>query len=147
MASVRKSFIETRNIVKILDSTLSPIILMNILFEIFSVMTQIYILITSGKYEIIQKISATFVFSIIINSIKLICDCVINGLVYEEAEKLFSCLDHISISKSPKEELTFKEVIFFKSISRDLKFGFTIAGFMPLRKTTLTSVRNLFLIL
>jgi hypothetical protein len=63
-------------------------------------------------------------------------------MVHEEADKLLSCLDDISISTSTRS--TFKEVIIFMSMSRSLKFGFSIAGVMLFKKTALTSVRKLF---
>jgi hypothetical protein len=110
------------------------------MFEMFSILIEIYILIIYGDYEVIRKFAATLLFSSVMNGIKLIGDCLINGLVHDEADKLLSCLDDISISGSKASVL--KEVVVFMSISRNSKFGFSIAGLMPFRKTALTSVRK-----
>jgi hypothetical protein len=114
------------------------------MFEMFSVLTQIYILIIYGNLEVIQKLAGTLLFTCLANAIKLIGDCLINGLVHDKADELLSCLDDSRISKLTKSVL--KEVKIFMSINRNLKFGFSIAGLMLFRKTALTSVRKLFLI-
>ncbi len=114
------------------------------MFEIFSVLTHIYILTNYGHYEVIRKFAATLLFCCVVNGIKLIGNCLINGLVPDEAEKLLSCLDDISISKSTTP--AFKEMVIFMSINKNLKFGFSIAGIMLFRKKALTSVRKWFLV-
>jgi hypothetical protein len=78
------------------------------------------------------------------NSIKLIGDLLINGLVHDEADKLLFYLDDISISKS--KESVLKEIEFFISFNRNLKYSLSIVWLMLFRKTTLTSVRNWFLV-
>jgi len=140
--SVRHSFVEMRTTINGLDETFSFIHLLNVIFEMFSILTQIYILIIYGNYEFINKFSGTLLFSSVSNGLKLIGNCLIHGMVHEEADKLLSCLDDISISTSTRS--TFKEVIIFMSMSRSLKFGFSIAGVMLFKKTALTSVRKLF---
>ncbi len=137
IASVRHTFIETRLTINKLDNTLSIIMLMSIISGMYAVMIQIYILIIYCKHEAIQEMSGILLSSSISNTIKLIGNCLIHGLVREESDQLLSCLDNISA----KDEPVFKEALLFMSIGKDLKFGFTISGFMPLRKTTLTSVR------
>ena len=119
--------------------------LINISFKMFAVMTQIYIFIYSGNKEIIRDFVGTLLFICISNAFKLMANCLFNGLVHDESDKLLSSLDNISISKCPKDEDLFNETLLFMSISRNLKFGFSIAGFMSLRKTTLTSVSYPFL--
>jgi hypothetical protein len=140
--SVRHSFVEMRTTINRLDEKLSFIHLLNVTLEMFSMLTQIYILIIYGNYEFIKKFSGTLLFSSVSNGLKLIGNCLIHGMVHEEADKLLSCLDDISISKSTKS--TFKEVTILLSMSRSLKFGFSIAGIMLFKKTALTSVRKLF---
>jgi hypothetical protein len=110
------------------------------MFDMFAVLTQIYILIIYGKYEVIKRFAGTLLLSSVMNGIKLIGDCLINGLVHDEVDKLLSCLDVISISES--KEFILKEVVIFMSISRNSKFGFSIAGLMLFRKNALTSVRK-----
>ena len=106
----------------------------------FVVMTQIYIFICSGNKEIIRDYAGTVLISCISNALKLMADCLFNGLVHDESDKLLSSLDNISISKCPIDEDLFNETLLFMFINRNLKFGFSISGFMSLRKTTLTSV-------
>jgi hypothetical protein len=99
-------------------------------------------LINYHQYEAIGKFAATLLFCFVVNWIKVIGNCLFNGLVHDEADELLSCLDDISISKLTKS--AFEEVVIFMSISRNSKFGFSIAGLMLFRKTALTSVRKLF---
>jgi len=141
--SVRHSFVETRTEINELDGKLYLISLINVTYEIYTVLTHIYILINYRQYEAIRKFAATLLFCFVINWIKVIGNCLINGLVHDEADELLSCLDDISISKSTKS--AFEEVVILMSISRNSKFGFSIAGLMLFRKTALISVRKLFL--
>jgi hypothetical protein len=141
---VRHSFIETRSTINRLDESLSLINLLNVMFEMLTVLTQIYILIIYGNLDVIRKLAVTLLLSCLANAVKLIGDCLINGLVHDEADVLLSCLDDIPISKLSESDL--KEVKIFMSMNRNLKFGFSIAGLMLFRKTALTSLRKLFLI-
>ncbi len=141
--SIRNSFVETRTTINKLDEKLYLINLINVTFEIYSVMTHIYILINYRHYEVIRKFAATLLFCFVVNCIKAIGNCLINGLVPDEAEILLSCLDDILVSKSTTS--AFKEMVIFMSINKNLKFGFSIAGIMLFRKTALISVRKLFL--
>ncbi len=141
--SIRYSFVETRATINKLDEKLYVINLINVTFEIYSVLTHIYILINYRHYEVIRKFAATLLFCFTINCIKTIGNCLINGLVPDEAEKLLSSLDNILVSKSTTS--AFKEMVVFLLINKNLKFGFSIAGIMLFRKTALTSVRKLFL--
>jgi hypothetical protein len=140
--SVRHSFIETRTAINKLDEKLYLITLINVTFEIYTVLTHIYILINYRQYEAIGKFAATLLFCFVVNWIKVIGHCLINGLVHDEADELLTCLDDISTSKLTKS--AFEELLIFMSISRNSKFGFSIAGLMLFRKTALTKVRKLF---
>jgi hypothetical protein len=106
----------------------------------FSLLTQIYILIIYGNPEVIRKLAVTLLLSCLANAVKLIGDCLINDLVHNEADELLSCLDDIPISKLTESNL--KEVKIFMSLNRNLKFGFSIAGLMLFRKAALSSVRK-----
>jgi hypothetical protein len=95
---------------------------------------------------ILAHIATFLAFGTVSEIFKIIISCFINGLVYEENDKIFAVLDNIN----PKDinENEYKEVVFFKTMSRETKFGFTIAGFAPLKKTTLlTVIQNNFHIL
>ncbi len=90
--------------------------LLNIMFKLISVLTHIYIFTNYGHYEVIRKFAATLLFCDVVTGIKLICNCLINGLVLDEAEKLLSCLDDISKSTTS----AFKEMVIFMSINKNL---------------------------
>jgi len=60
----------------------------------------------------------------------------IHGKVYEQTEKLLLTFDEIDVS----DENMFREVLYFKSQISESKFGFTIAGLVPLKKITLLSI-------
>ena len=72
--------------------------------------------------------------------IKLNISCFVNGLVYDESEKLLSCMDSVDITRMNTNDPDFREIQLFMTISRSFKCGFTIGGIMPFRKTTLLSV-------
>ena len=72
------------------------------------------------------------------SSIKLVISCLINGLVHEESEDIYAVLDNMNVEDM--DERNYKKWLIFKNISREIKFGFTIGGFAPLRKTTLIPV-------
>ena len=84
-----------------------------------------------------------FAFFIIQSLIVLNGNCLINGWLYEESENLFTVMDRINMFYNQLNEQDFREVVVFMSMRNDKSFGFTIAGFMPLRKSTLLSVRGL----
>jgi hypothetical protein len=99
-------------------------------------MLQIHLM--TENHPILAQFAAYFAFGTVSEIFKLIISCLINGLVHEENDKIYAVLDNIN----PKDidENEYKEVVFFKTMSRETKFGFTIAGFAPLKKTTLLSV-------
>jgi len=103
-------------------------------------MLQIYALAQNNA--ILREYATLFAFGSCSEILKLIISCSINGMVYDETERIYAVLDKINAYDFDEEE--YKESIIFKTISRETKFGFTIGGFAPLRKTTLLSVINRF---
>jgi len=94
---------------------------------------------------ILRQCATHFAFGTTTEIWKLIISCLINGLVHEENNKIliYALLDNISPKDIDEDE--YKELLTFKSMSRETKFGFTIGGFAPLKKTTLLSViQNIF---
>ena len=74
-------------------------------------------------------------------TLRLIIACLVNDRLYAEADLLFLALDDINDSyDDPNGKLLFKELLQFRTMSRDLPKGFTIGGLMYLRRTTLLSV-------
>ena len=69
---------------------------------------------------------------------KLVISCFVNGLVYDESDKIMATLDNINAHDI--NDYQYRELLLFKSISRESNFGFSIGGFAPLRKTTLIQV-------
>jgi hypothetical protein len=68
----------------------------------------------------------------------MIISCFVNGLVHEESDKIFAVLD--KVKAQDLNDIEYKELLLFRTISRETKFGFTIGGFAPLRKSTLIPV-------
>jgi hypothetical protein len=68
----------------------------------------------------------------------MIISCFVNGLVHEESDKIFAVLD--KVKAQDLNDIEFKELLLFRTLSRETKFGFTIGGFAPLRKSTLIPV-------
>ncbi len=73
---------------------------------------------------------------------KLIINCYINGLVYEESDRIYTVLNQFK--NRDLNNVEYKEWLLFKNVSKDQNFGFTVGGFAPLRKTTLIPVKNNF---
>ncbi len=102
----------------------------------FSIMLQIYAMAENNP--ILRFYVSAFAFGTISELLKLIISCLINGLLYEENDKIYAVLDKINPKDINEDE--YKEVLMFKTMSRETKFGFTIGGFAPLKKTSLLSV-------
>ena len=80
----------------------------------------------------------SFVYRGFVGVFKLVANCYLNGLVPEESERINVVLDKINAIDLTDSE--YKELILFKNISREAKFGFTIGGYASLRKSTLIPV-------
>jgi hypothetical protein len=102
-------------------------------------MLQIHLLAENNP--ILEQYAAAFAFGTVFEILKLIISCLINGLVYEENAKIYAVLDNINSKDINENE--YKEVLLFKTMSRETNFGFTIGGFAPLKKTTLLSVNRI----
>ena len=80
-------------------------------------------------------------FSTVSSVVEMIISCFVCGLVHEKFEQIYAVLDKWnSIDLS---ECDYKQWLMFKNVNRENRFGFTIGGFVSLRKTTLISVRIL----
>ena len=59
--------------------------------------------------------------------IQLILNCFINGMIFDETQKLIYDLDNININVQNRK--LFRALIFFRTSIRQIKYGFTIGGF------------------
>jgi len=101
-----------------------------------AIMLQIYALAQNNR--ILGQYAAVLAFGTVSEILKLVISCFTNGMVYDETERVFAVLDNINPSEIDENE--YKESILFKTMATETKFGFTIGGFAPLKKTTLLSV-------
>jgi len=86
----------------------------------------------------VTQFATIMAFGTVSEILKLIISCFTNDLVYEENDKIYAVLDNINSKDINENE--YKEVLLFKTMSRETTFGFTIGGFAKLKKTTLLSV-------
>ncbi len=138
---VRDMFVEFRNKIVALDKSLSRVIMIDILVSMSSIMLQIHAMAENNPK--LGQYATLFAFGTTTEILKLIISCLMNGLVYEETDRLYAVLDNINPKDIDEDE--YKEVLMFKTMSRETKFGFTIGGFAPLKKATLLSVNQVFI--
>ncbi len=131
--------VEFRNKIVALDKSLSLAIMIDISVSMCSIMLQIHIMAENSP--ILREYATGFAFGTVLEILKLIISCLINGLVHEENDKIYAVLDNINSKDINLNE--YKELLLFKTISRESKFGFTIGGFAPLKKATLLSVNRI----
>jgi hypothetical protein len=101
-------------------------------------MLDIYVITVGTQFQLFKEISADFMLQSVLNAVRLIINCLIHGLVYDENESLYFSFDELDISYKNLDEN--KEVLYFKSQTIHSKFGFTIAGTIPFKRSTLLSV-------
>ena len=102
-------------------------------------MIMIYIICFANNEPQMSYVKGFLLYHMISFLIQLNANCLICGSVYDESDKLLAALDSIDIN-TDSDDKAFRETLLFLSMSRDLKFGFSIGGFMPLKRTTLLSV-------
>ncbi len=138
---VRDMFVEFRNKIVALDKSLSRVIMIDISVSMCSIMLQIHAMAENNP--ILRQYATIFAFGATTETLRLIISCLVNGLVHEENDKIYAVLDNINPKDIDEDE--YKEVLMFKTMSRETKFGFTIGGFAPLKKATLLSVNQVFI--
>ena len=137
--NLRKSYIEARNLMRELDSSLHLLYFIDCVNSITYLMLDIYVITVGSQFQLFKELSAIVTLESVINAFRLIISCLIHGLVYDENESLYLSFDELDICYKDLDQN--KEVLYFKSQTIDLKFGFTIAGTIPFKRTTLLSVR------
>ncbi len=136
--NLRKSYIEARNSMTELDSSLHIFNFIDCVNSITGLMLDIYVITVGTQFQLFKEISADFMLQSVLNAVRLIINCLIHGLVYDENESLYFSFDELDISYKNLDEN--KEVLYFKSQTIHSKFGFTIAGTIPFKRSTLLSV-------
>ncbi len=139
LAELRDSFLENRNLIEELDQSLSWVLIIDLTETIVGVMINIYVYSLSGNNEVIKRHLTYHAFKSITSVIKLIIDCYINGLVHEESDRIYTVLDQFK--NRDLNNVEYKKWLMFKNVSKDQNFGFTVGGFVPLRKKSLIPVK------
>jgi hypothetical protein len=138
ISEMKNCFIEIRDTINELDECLSSYLLIDISVSMIAIMSNIYALALSEGNEFLRKHIKSFAFKSVSSALKMIISCFVNGLVHEESDKIFAVLD--KVKAQDLNDIEFKELLLFRTLSRETKFGFTIGGFAPLRKSTLIPV-------
>ena len=98
-------------------------------------MLNIYLFVTREK-------SSTSYISFLVYCLlvipKLISDCIICGLVHDQADQLLKTVHQVDFDI--KNDRFYKELILFKTISSQVNFGFSFGGLFALERTALLSV-------
>jgi hypothetical protein len=136
ISTTRKKFVQTRDQICDIDSSISFVHLANVGFAIYGFLVQIFI---SLDYNIqIFKLYSIIFITVFENLIKVIISCIIHGLLHDRSDKVMSALHNIELQTAHED--VYKEALYFSSIKQNIPFGFTIAGLLPFRKTSLLPV-------
>ncbi len=134
-------FIKIKNSIIDLDQSIAWVLIIDITETMVAIMLNIWTISLSDDSPIIKEHLEGFAFNTITSSVKLVISCLINGLVHEESERIYSVLDNFNSGEFDANE--YKEWLTFKNIAIETMFGFTIGGFAALRKTTLIPVKKI----
>jgi hypothetical protein len=137
ITEIRKSYIDARNSIRDLDKSLYLVQFLDAVGLILDLMIYIFVITNGNRIPFYEKYLANVMLGTVVNVIKLMVTCLIHDMTYGESEKLFSSLDELDVKAM--NDNGYKEALYFKTYS-DSKFGFTIAGTIPYKKTTLLSV-------
>ena len=137
-ARIKSLFVTIRKSIRSIDRTLSVVLIMITLHTIFMIFLLIFVFTQMGTYPQIVAMLPIFITGAVSGVTELVISCLVCGRLHDRADKLYASLDKIdSNNLSPNESL---EWLMFKNIDRKTRFGFSIGGFAPLRKTTLIPV-------
>ncbi len=137
--NIRKSYLKARNTIRKLDQSLNWINFFDSVNTIMSIMFEIYACFGVNNKHIFKSFLNYHILHTLLNVMKLIINCLIHGMVYEESTRLSQCLDEINLSNKSLDENSFKEALYFKTNTFESIFGFTVYG-IPFNKNTLLSV-------
>ena len=132
---LRKQFLEMRNELIEADSCTRFGFFVDCASITFTLMLNIYIFIV-GKN--IKTWFVSFISYCLIITPKLIGDCIICGMVHDQADQLLKSVHQIDFDI--KNDRFYKELMLFKTINSEVNYGFTIGGLVPLERKALLSV-------
>ena len=135
VVSIRKQFLQMRNDLIQADSCTQFGFFADCASITFTLMLNIYIFIAGDKAN--SSFIPFLTYCLIITP-KLIGDCLVCGLVHDQADQLLKSVHQIDFDI--KNERFYKELMLFKTISSEVNFGFTFGGLVPLERTALLSV-------
>ena len=138
ITKLKDFYLKIRTAINNCDQSLSLVITTDILQTIIGIMISVWSYALVSQHKSIQRLTNQFAINTITMSVKLVITCFICGLVYDESDKIMAVLD--TINSNDIDDHQYKELLLFKSISRETNIGFTIGGFAQLRKTTLIQV-------
>ena len=139
MISMRKQFLEMRNDLIEADSCTQFVFFVDCASITFTLMLNIYLFVARDKSSI-DYISFLIYCLFVIP--KLIGDCIICGLVHDQADQLLKTVHQIDFDIA--NDRFYKELMLFKTISSEVNFGFSFGGLVPLERTALLSVIKYF---
>jgi hypothetical protein len=137
ITEIRKSYIDARNSIRDLDKSLYLVQFLDSVTTILNLMIDIFMLTNGNGIPNFKTYLTESILGTTLNVIKLVITCLIHDMVYGENEKLFLSLDELDVKAM--NDNGYKEALYFKTYYES-KFGFTIAGTIPYKKTTLLSV-------
>ena len=135
MISMRNQFIEMRNDLVEADSCTQFGFFVDCASITFTLMLNIYLFVARDKSDTFYS---SFLIYCLLVTPKLIGDCIICGLVHDQADQLLKTVHQIDFDI--KNDRFYKELMLFKTISSQVNFGFSFGGLVPLERTALLSV-------
>ena len=135
MILMRKQFLEMRNDLVEADSCTQFGFFVDCASITFTLMLNIYLFVAREKPHIFYIF---FLVYCLIVTPKLIGDCIICGLVHDQADQLLKTVHQIEFDI--KNDRFYNELMLFKTISSQVNFGFSFGGLVPLERTALLSV-------
>lgn len=138
ISEMKEFYLKMRSSIIEFDRSISLVITADMIETILAIMLSVWSYALLRDHNAIRRMGHWFCTDAVIATTKLIIDCLINCLLYDESDRVMAALD--DFSDRDLNDRQFRELLLFKSISRKTRFGFTIEGFAPLRKTILIPV-------
>ena len=121
-----------------LDNRLSLAMVIDISIAIVLLMISIWAIVLSLSHEPIRRLANVFLIQALMASAKLLILFIGNGLVHSQSQQILTTLDNIRAYSLTDEE--YRELVLFKTMSRQDSIGFTVAGLGALKADTILSV-------
>ena len=133
--SMRKQFLEMRNDLVEADLCTRFGFFIDCASITFTLMLNIYLFVAGNQFH---TWFASFISYCLIITPKLIGDCIICGMVHDQANRLLKSVHQVDFDI--KNDRFYKELMLFKTINPEINFGFSFGGLVPLERTALLSV-------